>query len=602
MTVTDENSAEVKESETKSPKSRDFFNAVSRVGEYLVNVAVKVVKFLGLCLLYIVATFYRGFTYVKEPIKRFWDRTVNIITAPFKRHRMARKLRSSEVAKAREEKGAWGGFAARIKVIGRSVFGKRGILATAVNWGLPIVSCIFLFNVVSYANNQNYALKLTVNGDFVGYISDETTFTNAEKIVQNRINYTGSHTEVFSFEPVYEIESVGNSPLLNQYQVADSIIALLGKEVNEGYGLYLGDSFYGTLTSHDNLDIALQKIISKYSEGTVNEVVQFDKEVTYIPGTYLQDSFVDEQQIIRQFTSNNRKTYEYTIKEDDTVLGVAQKNNVSVETLAEQNENFDGVTLPAEGEKLKITVDVPFLTVKVTREEHYTEEFDFETEYIDDSTAYVGNRPIKQTGVKGERSIVANVSYINGVEVSRQILSRLTTKEPVTQIVAIGTKPRTNTTAPGQVIEEGKMLWPVGGPDGGILGEPVWWRGGYGGHRGVDILAPYGTPIYAAENGYVVEATYDGSWNGGRGNCVVIQGDSGLRTHYFHASEVIVYKGQRVTAGDLIAYVGFTGATSAYHLHFGVSVGDYTFLDPYDYLPWHQMTSSFAYKIGHYGL
>lgn len=602
MTVTDENSAEVKESETKSPKSRDFFNTVSRVGEYLVNVAVKVVKFLGLCLLYIVATFYRGFTYVKEPIKRFWDRTVNIITAPFKRHRMARKLRSSEVAKAREEKGAWGGFAARIKVIGRSVFGKRGILATAVNWGLPIVSCIFLFNVVSYANNQNYALKLTVNGDFVGYISDETTFTNAEKIVQNRINYTGSHTEVFSFEPVYEIESVGNSPLLNQYQVADSIIALLGKEVNEGYGLYLGDSFYGTLTSHDNLDIALQKIISKYSEGTVNEVVQFDKEVTYIPGTYLQDSFVDEQQIIRQFTSNNRKTYEYTIKEDDTVLGVAQKNNVSVETLAEQNENFDGVTLPAEGEKLKITVDVPFLTVKVTREEHYTEEFDFETEYIDDSTAYVGNRPIKQTGVKGERSIVANVSYINGVEVSRQILSRLTTKEPVTQIVAIGTKPRTNTTAPGQVIEEGKMLWPVGGPDGGILGEPVWWRGGYGGHRGVDILAPYGTPIYAAENGYVVEATYDGSWNGGRGNCVVIQGDSGLRTHYFHASEVIVYKGQRVTAGDLIAYVGFTGATSAYHLHFGVSVGDYTFLDPYDYLPWHQMTSSFAYKIGHYGL
>lgn len=602
MTVSDDNSAAVKETSKRTSKACEIFDAVSRLGEYFANTAGKAVKFLWHCILYVVATLYGWFTYVKDPIKRFGKRAADTITSPFKRHRMARKLGSSEVAKAREEKGVWGGFAARMKVVGRAFFGKRGILATAVNWGLPIVSCIFLFNVVSYANNQNYALKLTVNGDFVGYINDETTFSNAENIVQNRINYTGSSTEVFSFEPVYEIESVGNSPLLNQYQVADSMIALLGKEVNEGFGLYLGGSFYGTLTSHDDLDLAMQNLLAKYTEGSNNETVEFDKEITYISGIYLQDSFVDEQQIIRQFTSNTRKTYEYTIKAGDTVLGVAQKNNVSVETLAQQNENFDGVTLPEEGEKLKITVDEPFLMVKVTREEHYTEEFDFETEYIDDSTAYVGNRPIKKTGEKGVRSIVAKVSYINGSEVNRQILSRLTTKEPVTQIVAVGTKPRTNTTAPGQVIEEGKMLWPVGGVDGGILNEPVGWKGGYYGHRGVDILAPYGTPVYAAENGVVIAATYDGGSYGGRGNYVTIQGDSGLQTHYYHNSEVVVYKGQRVTAGDLIAYVGLTGRTYAYHLHFGVSVGDYNFLDPYDYLPWHQMTSSFAYKISHYDI
>lgn len=596
MTVTDENSAAAKETETKSNKSRDFFNDVSRLGEYLVNVAVKAAKFLGLCLLYVVATFYRGFTYVKEPIARFWKRTVEIVTGPFKRHRMARKLGTSEITKAREEKGAWGGFAARMKVVGRTFFGKRGILATAVNWGLPIVSCIFLFNVVSYANNQNYALKLTVNGDFVGYISDETTFTNAEKMVQNRINYTGSHTEVFRFEPVYEIESIGNGPLLNQYQVADSIIALLGKEVNDGYGLYLGGVFYGTLTSHDNLDLALQQIIAKYSEGTGSETVQFDKEITYIPGTYLQDSFVDEQQIIRQFRSNTRTTHDYTIKEDDTPQSVAEKNNITVEELARQNANFDGETLPEVGEKLRITVEEPFLMVKVTRQEHYKEEFDFETEYVDDNTVYAGNKAIRTTGVMGERSIIANVSYINGNEVSRQILSRLVTKEPVTQVVAVGTKPRTNTTAPGQVIGEGMMLWPVGGVDGGILEEPVWWHGGYWGHNGVDIMADYGTPVYAAENGYVTAATYDGGYNGGRGNYVTIQGDSGLTTYYYHNSQVVAYKGQRVTAGDLIAYVGQTGRAYGNHLHFGVGVGD-SYLNPTDYLPWHQCTSSYAAKV-----
>lgn len=586
----------------KSAEDSKFFCLVAGLGEYLVGAAVKVAKVLGYCGLYIIATIYRGFTYVEEPIKDFWKRTVGIITAPFKKWRMARKISSSEVAKAKEEKGAWGGFTTRIKVMGRAFLGKRGILATAVNWALPIASCIFLFNVVSYANNQNYALKLTVNGDFVGYISDETIFTNAQKMVQNRINYTGSHTEVFSFEPVYEIESIGNSPLLNQYQVADSIIALLGKDVDEGYGLYLGDSFYGTLTSHDNLDVALSDILAKYSDDTSYETVEFDKEISYIQGTYLQDSFVSEYDIIRQFKSTTRMTYNYTIAEGDTAVSVAQKNNVSVDLLKEQNEDFDGVRLPEVGEKLKITVDEPFLTVKVTREEHYKEEFAFETEYVDDSTDYAGNKRIRVTGDNGEYSVVAKVSYINGNEVGRQILTRLKTKESTTQVVAIGTKPRTNEVAPGQTIEEGKMLWPCGGADGGILSEPVWWKGGYRGHRGVDILAPYGTPIYAAESGYVSSCAYDG-YNGGKGRYVEIVGDeSGLTTHYYHASEVKVYKGQRVTAGDCIAYVGLTGETYGYHLHFGVSVGEYTYLDPYDYLPWHQMTQSFAYKIGHYGI
>lgn len=592
-----------KKAERKPIEDNKFFMLVAGLGEYLVGAAVKVAKALGYCGLYIIATIYRGFTYVEEPIKDFGRRTVGVLTAPFRKHRMARKLGSSKVAKAKEEKGALGGLAARMKNVGKAFFGKRGILATLVNWALPIASCIFLFNVVSYANNQNYALKLTVNGDFVGYISDETTFTNAQKMVQNRINYTGSHTEVFSFEPVYEIESIGNSPVLNQYQVADSIIALLGKEVNEGYGLYLGDSFYGTLTAHDNLDLALSEILAKYSDNSSNETVEFEKEVSYIQGTYLQDSFVSEQEIIRQFRSTNHTSYEYTIEEGDTVPGVAQKNSVSVDLLKEQNENFDGVTLPEVGEKLKITVDEPYLKVKVTREEHYTEEFGFETEYVDDSTAYAGNKVIKVSGENGVYSIVAKVSYINGAESGRQILTRLMTKQPVTQVVGIGTKPRTNEVAPGQTIEEGKMLWPVGGADGGILNEPVWWKGGYGGHRGVDILAPAGTPIYAAENGYVTSCAYDG-YNGGKGHYVEILGDeSGLTTHYYHASEVTVYKGQHVTAGDCIAYVGYTGATYAYHLHFGVSVGNTEYyLDPYDYLPWHQMTQAFAYKIGHYGV
>lgn len=595
MTVTDENLAALKGTENlQSAKKKDLYTVLSELGEYFANVFVTAVKFLGLCFLYLIAIIYRWFTYLKEPLVNFFQKIGDFFTSPFKRHRKARKLGSSEIAKARKEKGVWGGFAAWLKVVGRTVFGKRGLLATAVNWGLPIISCAFLFNIISYANSQNYALKLTVNGDFVGYINDENTFNDAEKIVQSRINYTGSTTEVISFDATYEVDNVGNGRLLNQYQVADNMLTLLGKEVKEGYGLYLGNSYYGTLTSHENLDKAMKELLNKYSTGEEKETVQFDKQISYISGTYLADSFVNEDNIIKQFTSTKKTASYYTIQDGDYMNGVLEKTGMTIEELAALNPGFDENYSFYTGEKLQITADEPFLTVMVTREEHYTETFDYDIQYIDDDTVYVINKVIRNDGEKGERAVVANVSYINGSEVNRRVLSRTVTKEPVTKVVAIGTKPRTNTTAPGQTIGAGLMLWPVGGYDGGIIEEPVWWHGGYSGHKGIDIAAPYGTPVYAAENGVVTASVYAGN-NDARGNYVIIQGDSGLTTYYYHNSELVAYKGQRVTAGDLISYVGMTGRAYGYHCHFGVSVGD-KFLNPTDYLPWHQRTASCAAK------
>ena len=594
MTLTDQNSeAQNRSDAARSEQKKDLYTAVSELGEYFTHVFITAVKFLGLCFMYFIATIYHGLTYLKEPFGNFIHKTADTLTSPFRRHRKARRLGASEIARARKEKGAWGGFCAWLKVVGRTIMGKRGLLATAVNWGLPIISCMFLFNVISYANSQNYALKLTVNGDFVGYINDENAFAEAEKMVQNRINYTGSNTEVISFEPLYEVESVGTGVLLNQYQVADKMLALLGKEVKEGYGLYLGNSYYGTLTSHEDLDLAMKNLLAKYSTGEEKEDIQFDKQISYIPGTYLADSFVDENDIIKQFTSNKKDATYYTVEDGDYLDGILEKTHTTVEDLASLNPEFDQNDTLHTGDKLKITPDEPFLTVMVTREVHYIEEFEYDTEYVEDSTVYTLNQVIRVEGEMGERAVVANISYINGKEINRRVLSRTVIKAPVTKVVAVGTKPRTNTTAPGQTIGAGLMLWPVGGYDGGVLGEPVWWHGGYAGHKGVDILAPYGTPVYAAHNGVVISAVYNGGYNGGRGNYVVIQGDDGYMTYYYHNSEIDAYVGQRVTAGDLIAYVGQTGAASANHLHFGVSIGD-NYLNPTDYLPWHQYNAHYA--------
>nr|MDE7362427.1 M23 family metallopeptidase [Oscillospiraceae bacterium] len=137
--------------------------------------------------------------------------------------------------------------------------------------------------------------------------------------------------------------------------------------------------------------------------------------------------------------------------------------------------------------------------------------------------------------------------------------------------------------------EEGKLLWPVGGDDGGVIVEMMYGYGGYEGHKGIDIQAPYGAPVYAAADGYVVDAVGDGYFNGGRGSYVVIEHDDGYATSYYHMSTVSVCSGQRVTAGDTIGEVGSSGETYGESLHFELRMGvDGTLLNPIDFLPEHK--------------
>lgn len=85
-------------------------------------------------------------------------------------------------------------------------------------------------------------------------------------------------------------------------------------------------------------------------------------------------------------------------------------------------------------------------------------------------------------------------------------------------------------------------------------------------HQGVDLAAPTGTPIMAAETGKVV---YSG-WKSGYGNFVAIDHGHGYLTHYAHCSKLLVRTGQRVRKGEQIARVGSTGHSTGPHLHFEV--------------------------------
>ncbi|MEZ5262933.1 MAG: peptidoglycan DD-metalloendopeptidase family protein [Acidimicrobiales bacterium] len=124
------------------------------------------------------------------------------------------------------------------------------------------------------------------------------------------------------------------------------------------------------------------------------------------------------------------------------------------------------------------------------------------------------------------------------------------------------------------------FIYPADGPVTSPFGYRIHPILGYSRlHSGTDIGASYGSPVWASKGGTVILA----GWNGGYGNCVIIAHEGGLSTLYGHMSELAVSEGQRVGQGEVVGWVGSTGASTGPHLHFEVWVGG-SATDPMNFL------------------
>lgn len=99
-------------------------------------------------------------------------------------------------------------------------------------------------------------------------------------------------------------------------------------------------------------------------------------------------------------------------------------------------------------------------------------------------------------------------------------------------------------------------------------------------HDGIDIAAPVGTPVFAAEDGMVTFAGTAGDY----GSMVQIKHRGSVQTRYGHLSRVLIQQGQPVLRGKLIGLVGSSGRSTGPHLHYEVLINGRPF-DPHQSLP-----------------
>ena len=155
------------------------------------------------------------------------------------------------------------------------------------------------------------------------------------------------------------------------------------------------------------------------------------------------------------------------------------------------------------------------------------------------------------------KSVDALADLYRFTQDQRDILHQLLSEEMRPSLLAL---------CGGIAVADGALCWPLPGHTyiSCHFGEVDAF--GNAGHRGTDIPAPEGTPILAAHSGTVLVS----GWNDSYGNQVLLDNGAGLSTRYAHMTQTAVTAGEAVTAGQVIGYVGNTGDSTGFHLHFEV--------------------------------
>lgn len=307
-----------------------------------------------------------------------------------------------------------------------------------------------------------------------------------------------------------------------------------------------------------------------------NEIISFVQSIRVERGLYPVSSVESLQSINVKLDSVVEGEQTYTIQQGDSPSLVADKVGIPTQTLI--NLNPDVTQSMLVGDVLVISHEQPFLQTKTVKTVTEEKEIAFTTETELDHNKASGYEKVVQEGKNGLEEIVSEVTYIDGYETERTVISKTTLQEPVTAKIVVGslTSSQYNFSGSGTASTEsnvGGYIWPV---NGGYISCPIW---GYSGHTGTDIAAPAGTTIWASKGGTVAYA----GWSNGYGYNILINHGDGTKTRYAHCSSLAVYTGQQVSQGQVIGYVGQTGWASGNHCHFEI-ISNGTFLDARNYI------------------
>ena len=412
---------------------------------------------------------------------------------------------------------------------------------------------------------------VTLDGESVGVVADQAMVTDAIRQVEEEGSSLLGYDYQVEGQVDYQFTLTLKSELSSETEIENYFygqLSSLSSHLRKCEVLVGGQSI-GVVKDEDALNELLQSIKDQYvTENTT--AVGFVEEVS-INYVYSADSLMTVEEMEAALLASSSGETTYTVEQGDTFNAIAYANDMSVSDLKALNPGVD-INRLMVGDVLNVKELIPVLSVQTTEHQVYTQAIECPVEEVEDSSMYVGDSKILTQGVEGEAEITADVTYVNGYEKEREILSSTTLREPTTTVKAVGTKEKPKTAS------KGTYIWPVSGRINSYFGGRYIF-GSYSYHSGLDIDASYGQAIKAADGGTVTFAGTKGTY----GKLVIITHDNGTQTYYAHNSSLLVSAGDKVYQGQTIAKAGSTGRSTGVHCHFEIRVNG-TAVNPLNYL------------------
>ena len=469
----------------------------------------------------------------------------------------------------------------------KKLFGKKFKLNYA---GWAVACCLMMLMVIpiqgdSVSSSITYN-EVLLNGEVIGAVADpevvNQAFLNARARIARETEGLVLGNVECSFQKVPRLFGT----TLEQSELEDVIYDLLKEQVKaakQKYYLVKVNEFTVYLYGIDEVKALLEAALKSYDpdglfevnviSDTSRELNVFTVEVTpkeelaegdglkalnFSEKVEISEAYVDADRVskiseaIEAVTKETEKNQTYEVQPGDTLSVIANSRGYYVDEVLALNPGLTRDATLHLGDEIVISVPEPELSVLTTEQSTYEEDYDAETQYIENDSWYTTQQVVRQEAVPGHHEVTVLATSKNGTETSREMVSENVITEPVPEIIEKGTQ-----TPP-------TYIKPI---TGGTLTSTFKWRWGRM-HKGIDWAVPKGTAVRASCGGTVVSA----GWSGGYGNCITIRHPDGKQTRYGHLSKILVSAGQKVDQGQKIALSGNTGRSTGPHVHFEIIV------------------------------
>ena len=422
---------------------------------------------------------------------------------------------------------------------------------------LPLSLLLVVSITGTIAYNIFFGYEITFNGHSIGIVDNLNDFNAAME------NVDANLTEWYANDNLYYEQSItiknifikDRSSVMDQEACEEAIYACDFPLFVDGGVVAIDGIETVRLASKEDAQKAVDQLLEIY--------IGEDTDTESVVESQIVQNITVESKIVQMGTE---KTVDEAVKYMESLSTTASGSDKETETPNEAikeithttNDNQGLITalaFRASDFSVGETSVKPALTIKTVKEVVYEAPIAYGTSYQDDPNQFIGAQSEVSAGIEGTKEVTALITYTNGNESEREILSETVVTEPVNEIIARGTK----TLPPAE--STGSFLIPTSGRISTIFG-----TSSHAGGCAVDIATPTGTPVYASDSGVIALASYYGTY----GNTIKLNHGDGYSTLYAHLSQFNVTVGQQVSQGQVIGYVGNTGYSTGSHLHFEI--------------------------------